>query len=495
MSLRRTESSRRSASRGRSSAYTVLDLFSGAGGFSLGLEAAGFETVGAVEIDEKAAAAFQANFGDRPIQLFGKSEGDMRRVQPRTIRRLLRSAGIDELDLLVAGPPCQGFSRVGRGKLDSLAEESGAFLLDPRNHLYRQAVALLTELRPRIFLFENVAGILHVKGRNVADLVCAAITRAGYRANAALLNSAWYGVPQSRERVIIVGTRADLDIGPAFPTREYTVPANRGRLSEASMNPALWRTPEYFVPFDELPARSNLSPAITAREALRDLPSFTAHLHALRTGGGYRPRRESVAPVEYRTDPPNPFCRLMRNWPGLPSSSEVRDHFCRWTPRDFDTFAQMNPNDRYGDAIIIAEARYQAARSAYLRGRLAHKPLRRDFVPPYPTDVFNDKWRKLDPGQPSHTITAHLAKDSYSHIHFNSRQRRAITIREAARLQSFPDSFTLIGNMGDAFTQIGNAVPPLLARALGRRLRRLLELVDNRNSARSRPALRAASGM
>jgi DNA (cytosine-5)-methyltransferase 1 len=255
----------------------------------------------------------------------------------------------------------------------------------------------------------------------------------------------------------------------------------------------MWRTDEYFVPFGDLPFREKLAPAVTVREALADLPSFVEHLRALRESTKYRPRRETMPAVSYRGAPPNAYCRLMREWRGLPTSKRVTDHYCRWTPRDFETFARMDYGDRYRQALAIAEARYREARLAYEAG-LISRPLRSDYIPPYPDDVFDEKWRKLDPDQPSHTVTAHLGKDTYSHIHYSSRQKRAITIREAARLQSFPDAFEFVGNMGTMFVQIGNAVPPLLARALGRRIRRMLEQHDSSWPA-SQQARKSASSM
>lgn len=477
-------------------AYTSLDLFSGAGGFSLGLEAAGFRSVGAIDIDEQAGETYKKNFGKRPIMLFGRRDGDMRKVSPEVVLQKLRAAGVDELDLLVAAPPCQGFSRVGRGKLDSIAEEAGAFILDPRNHLYRQAIEMLKVVRPRVFLFENVAGMLHVRGRNIAELVCAAVAGAGYRTQVAVLNSAWYGVPQSRERVIIVGTRMDLEMEPKFPSRRHAVRVSRGNLCQASLAPDIWRKPEYFVPFTKLLQSNELLPAVTVRDAFADLPTFVEHLRALRAGVRYRPRRQTMPAVPYRREPPNWYCRLMREWPLLPTSEEVTDHYCRWTPRDFDTFGQMRFGDRYCEALEIAKKRYRQARSEY-EAKGGRRPLKRAYVPPYPNDVFDEKWRKLDPNQPSHTVTAHLGKDTYSHIHPSSRQKRAITIREAARLQSFPDAFEFQGNMGEMYVQIGNAVPPLLARAIGRRLRRMLRAADEEahELAATRPPRRSASGM
>jgi DNA (cytosine-5)-methyltransferase 1 len=135
----------------------------------------------------------------------------------------------------------------------------------------------------------------------------------------------------------------------------------------------------------------------------------------------------------------------------------------------------MAPGDRYPQAVVIAERRYRSALSRWeSAGRRGPRPRRASFVPPYRQDVFPEKWRKLAKDQPAWTVTAHLAKDTYSHIHYDSRQARMITVREAARLQSFPDGYAFAGNIGDAFRQIGNAVPPLLAFALGRQIAGLL---------------------
>jgi DNA (cytosine-5)-methyltransferase 1 len=458
---------------------TALDLFSGAGGFSLGLELAGFRSLGAVDISAVAGRTFERNFGPRPLSRFSPREGDLRRIRSGELARGLSNAGVTELDLLVAAPPCQGFSRVGRGKLDWMADREGAFVLDPRNHLYRQAIALLRDLRPRAFLYENVAGILHVRGDNVGERVCEAVAASGYQVRAALLNSAWFGVPQSRERLFVIGVRNDLDLDPVFPTRHHSVTVTRGHLSQATMSSTLWRRPEFFVPFADLQAADHLAPPVTVRQALADLPSFTEHLKAQREGTRYRPRRESMPAVPYRRDPPNAYCALMRNWPGLPQPELVTDHFCRCTPRDYETFRRMKVGDRYNEALAIARERYAEARFAS-RPESGPRPRRADFIPPYPDDCFDEKWRKLDPNQPAYTITAHLSKDTYSHIHHNGRQARAITMREAARLQGFPDGFAFAGNMGDMFTQIGNAVPPLLAAAVGKAILATLQQAAER---------------
>lgn len=457
--------------------YTSLDLFSGAGGFSLGLEAAGFCSLGAVDIDTVVGKSYVANFGARPVSLFGPESGDMRKVNALTLQRYLDRAGVANLDLLIAGPPCQGFSRVGRAKIDSVASRTGAFFEDERNGLFRQAVIVLKHLRPRVFVFENVAGMLHLRGRNMAEAVCDAVTDAGYAVRAALLNSAWYGVPQTRERVFVIGVRDDLGVVPHFPPQQFEAELSRGHLSNAELDPQNWRNPEYFVPWDALPRATRVRPAVTAREALGDLPSFTRHLDALSFGRRYRARRDEFSGVAYRCTPASWYAGLMRSWDADLVSMSVTDHFCRWTPRDFETFRRMEQGDRYPEAVDLAKERYGEAVREWERvgGR---RPRVAEYVPPYSISGFPDKWRKLVPASPSWTVTAHLAKDTYSHIHYDARQARTISIREAARLQSFPDAFIFSGNMGDAFRQIGNAVPPLLARAIGETVCEILCALD-----------------
>ncbi len=195
----------------------------------------------------------------------------------------------------------------------------------------------------------------------------------------------------------------------------------------------------------------------------------------------------------------------MRHWPGFGEQDGVIDHVIRRTSRDYETFGRMEPGDRYPQAIAIATARvferFTKATGQERIHRLSDHGSRatphrircrarrgtpfkewspelvtfaKEIFPPYPEDKFVDKWRKLIPEKPSWTVTAHLAKDSYSHIHYDGTQKRAISVREAARLQSFPDGFNFTGNMGDCYRQIGNAVPPLLAWALAHQLLRSL---------------------
>jgi DNA (cytosine-5)-methyltransferase 1 len=164
----------------------------------------------------------------------------------------------------------------------------------------------------------------------------------------------------------------------------------------------------------------------------------------------------------------------MKSWPGFEAPEEgLRDHVIRYLPRDYELFARLNPGDQYPEAYqhalkMLSERVAQLRRQnrAVREGSVEYERLRAEIVPPYDATKFPNKWRKMWRDQPARTLMAHLGKDSYSHIHFDSEQARTISVREAARLQSFPDGFVFAGTMNPAFRQIGNAVPPLMAKAL-----------------------------
>lgn len=463
--------------RARSDAFNFLDLFAGCGGFSLGLESAGLNGLGTVEIDLPTRRTLETNFGASPLEAIRKSNGDILKIDPVELKRNIRSLGVKDLDLLVACPPCQGFSRIGRGKLDSLRGKRGSFNSDRRNYLYKRAIVFLRTLKPKAFLFENVPGMIFMGGRNIAERVCIDAEESGYVVRCAILNAAWYGAPQLRERVIILGYRKDLKTVPDFPEITNFGKWLDGHMSVSDTPLEYWSRKDFFVQFSKLRKNGKLKPLTSVGEALADLPRFTTHLKALNRGSRYKSLRSEFAPRPYTTEtPPNAYCDLMRRW-GPFKSEGVVDHFCRWTPRDFETFARMRSGDRYNEACEIAEERYHEAVRSFKRGR-RKRPLKSEFIPPYRRDSFEEKWRKLYRDRPSWTLTAHLSQDTYSHIHFDSRQARGLTIREAARLQSFPDGFKVEGNTGDAFRQIGNAVPPLLARCLGIRIRQQLAQIE-----------------
>lgn len=458
---------------------TFVDLFAGAGGMSLGLHAAGLDCVGVVENDPSASTTYRANLAalmpDTSMIRLGPEAGDMRRIGARQMADELARGGVEEgeLDLLTAGPPCQGFSHVGRSKLDSIARQRGAFQHDERNELYLAVADLLPLVQPRAFVIENVPGILNHARVNVAERIAETAERHGYRVSVTVLNAAWYGIPQTRDRVFVLGYREDLGIPPTFPAPRFRAELSSSHLAGASWVASMFNDTNRFIqlrnPGPESPR------ATTSVEALGDLPAFTDHLRE-----SYRSQSASRGPLEYTSlAEKDSYAELMRGWPDLPEPIAVYDHYARSTPRDHETFRRMSQGDRYPGAVRVARDRYVQAVLEYRRGReMGYKeppPVREDFVPPYSVTSFVDKWRKLMPDQPSWTVTAHLSRDGYSHIHYDDDQARTITPREAARLQSFPDSFCLTGNMGDAFRQIGNAVPPLLAREIGEHVARCLE--------------------
>ena len=169
--------------------------------------------------------------------------------------------------------------------------------------------------------------------------------------------------------------------------------------------------------------------------------------------------------------PPTDYARLMREWPGFESPAGIWDHAIRSLPRDYAIFRRMRPGDQYPEAYKHAVELFEEqvtkhnanGGSPITPGSSEFERLRSSIVPPYDTQKFPNKWRKMEPDRPSRTLMAHLGKDSYSHIHYDSAQARTISVREAARLQSFPDGFRFQGTMNPALKQIGNAVPPLLA--------------------------------
>ena len=375
-------------------------------------------------------------------------------------------------DILIGGPPCQGFSRVGRGKLDSLSDEG--FAADARNSLYRRFVDAAEQWQPRAVVMENVPGMLSVEGRSVADEAASDLISRGYRVGYAALNACWLGVPQYRERLFFVGFRNDLGLQPSLPaaTHHADLPAGYQPASPGAVPSVRGCSPRALA--STPPAPCSRQPRCGTRSTICPSSRSTSRARS-------RPGATSGRAAAYEARPPPPLPALMRKWPGFPRHRTIDDHVIRRTPRDYETFRQMKHGDRYIEARRIARelfaaelARLEARGRATTPGTPEYEELEERFVPPYPEHMFKDKWRKLIPDQPSWTVPAHLAKDAYSHIHYDSDQARAISVREAARLQSFPDAFRFVGNMGDCFRQIGNAVPPLAAWAIAAHVLKML---------------------
>ena len=396
----------------------VVDLFCGAGGFSLGFRAAGCRILAAADADILASETFRRNFGllQPGHAPYLPADGDLENADLDAL------IGTERPDIVIGGPPCQAFSRLGRAKLNSLSDEG--FRGDPRNVLYRRFLGAVERWKPRAVVMENVPGMLSVGGVNYADVVCREMAAVGYCTGYALLNSVWYGAPQLRERLFFIGVKEDLGIRPVAPPTTFQVDLPEGYsrpLREVAQS--LPFGGEWERDLGQLAVRGTPgeSAAVSVREGLDDLPELTDHLT-----GGRRPRGDFRRRLTYRTTPPSWYASLMRGWPGFPSSSGVEDHVIRRTPRDYETFRRMKPGDRFPEAVAIARAirdeelvRLQVAGTAPDPGTQEWDDFEARFVPPYDEHDFPDKWRKLIPDRPSWTVPAHLAKDSYSHIHYD----------------------------------------------------------------------------
>ena len=458
----------------------VLDLFAGCGGLSLGFLAAGCEIRAAVESDPDAARSHGTNF----------HPGDDQYAKPRDITDITAAELTEELelgnparafDIVVGGPPCQAFARVGRSKLREVADHPEAFRHDPRSRLYIHYLDYVEACAPLAVVLENVPDMLNYAGRNIAHEVCEVLTERGYRCAYTLLNAAYYGVPQMRERAILIAIKNEAAESVAFPAPTHWIDLPSGyEGSRAVALKLLSRSDtqgpdEYWKPFSDV--GNGLRPAVTAREALQDLPTIDARAE-LASGRLRRGARRFDEPIVYPSpDILTAYARAMREWPSFEAQDVLRDHVIRYLPRDYPLFARLNPGDQYPEAYRHAQAMFEEALAARRRkgealrkGSKAWHELRESIVPPYDHRKFPNKWRKMEADQPARTLLAHLGKDSYSHIHYDSAQARTISVREAARLQSFPDGFVFCGTMNPAFRQIGNAVPPLLAKAIGETL-------------------------
>ncbi|MBR0911504.1 DNA cytosine methyltransferase [Bradyrhizobium japonicum] len=450
----------------------ALEVCSGCGGLSLGLSAAGFDLAAHIEIDPEAAESYAINFGagkrfDDPWSI----ARDMEHCSAEELVRDLKLgiSPIDAFDLLAAGLPCQAFARIGRSKLRAIAGgKDDAFQKDPRAALYRRFLNYVVDVQPLVIVIENVPDILNFGGHNVPEEICETLERIGYRTGYTILNAGYYGVPQVRERLFVIGFADALGIAPEFPEPTHFLDLPKGY--EGSRRVALKHVDENSKHFRAIhtPSRK-LEKANTVRQALGDLPKIKEHIvdpKVIR-----RRRLTDMLPYRAPRGGVSAYAKLMRNWEGFATKRGTDGHLVRLTPRDFPIFQKMAHGADYPEARRLAETMFAAMlrkkrMTRVSRTSKAYAELRDAIVPPYDPDKFPNKWWKLDPAKPSRTLTAHMGKDTYSHIHYDSYQCRTVSVREAARLQSFPDGFKFAGAMNSAFRQIGNAVPPLLGLAV-----------------------------
>ncbi len=379
-----------------SRAPVVIDLFCGAGGLSEGLRQANWNPRVAVDFDPNAIATYKANHPETETIL-----GNVEDITGEQLKTLART---QDIDLIAGGPSCQGFSTHGKRIQD-----------DPRNFLFKHFVRLVDEVRPKMFLMENVRGMLTYSKGYFKKQIEDAFHEIGYRTAFAEVCTADYGVPQLRHRVLFIGTRID-EIELSFPKPTHG-------------NEAL-----------------GLKPYLTVAEALGDLPLMEGDF-----------KRELRA---YASAPKNDFQRYSRKGASQALTMHVSNKLSDQAQRIANVVQQGQ-----GLRAVPPDALPERFRKMRTIGNGA---LRRDCTTLY---------FRLSPYRPSYTITCYY-RNVASGPFLHPWEDRSLSHREAARLMSFPDHYRF---MGSNFTkQIGNAVPVLMAKAIGAQLLKSLQRAEKR---------------
>ena len=293
---------------------------------------------------------------------------------------------------------------------------------------------------------ENVPDALNYGGHNVLAEMAEVLQAKGYICRYTLLNAASFGVPQIRIRTFLLAYDRRLNVTPEFPapTHKCDLPKGYNGVRSVALKHVDLFSGACYV---EAPQpTSGLPEALSAAEAIGDRPlDLLGHLK----GEIGRGRRLLDQVMPYRKGvPPSSYALSLRTWPGIENPGVIRGHVIRYLPRDYPIFRKMRPGDEYPAAVQIAERLVdlevaRLKREGSPAGAKTREKLSTTMVPPYPLDSFPNRWWKLIANRPSRTLLAHLGKDSYTHIHYDARQARTISVREAARLQSFPDRLYL----------------------------------------------------
>lgn len=293
----------------------VLDLFAGCGGLSLGFQAAGFEIVAAVENDPDAARSHGLNFHG------GADEHSKARDICSPPVDLVADLGLgpaaEAFDVIVGGPPCQAFARVGRPKLREIDDHPEAFIRDSRARLYLEWLHYVDACKPLVVLMENVPDVLNHGGQNIAEETCEVLEEKGYVCGYTLLNAAYYGVPQMRERMFLIGYRREIANRVTFPEPTHWVDLPPGYEGSRAVALKLLRgtdQPDHACDYIDPPeARRHLPPAITAIDAIGDLPPIDARAQ-LRSGELKRGARRFDKAVSWdRRRKVSDYAQLMRS--------------------------------------------------------------------------------------------------------------------------------------------------------------------------------------
>ena len=403
--------------------YNFIDLFAGAGGLSEGFIQAGFSPVAHVEMNPFAAQTLETRTGYYYLKSQGKlnvyydyikgtlsrqeyikqiPEEHLKSVFCETmsddtlpglfekIDAILKDKGINGIDVIIGGPPCQAYSLVGRAQSSHMEKPMAE---DPRNDLYKLYARFLQKYQPKMFVFENVMGIKSANGGATWLKVQAALKEVGYEIECHEQNSKNFGVLQSRRRMIIVGWLKDSGLGyPEFEKKTITA---------------------------------------TVNDILEDLPT----LH---------PGEQSAS---YRTDSLSQYLTET----GIRTTDDVLTHHCARTNKSRDIEIYKKTIELWNDG----------------HKRLNYNDLPEELKTHKNRKSFLDRFKVVEGDEAyCHTMLAHISKDGHYFIHPDIEQHRSITVREAARIQSFPDSYFFEGPRTAQFVQIGNAVPPLMAKGI-----------------------------
>lgn len=394
--------------------YTFIDLFAGCGGLSEGFYRQGFKALAHVEIDHWACETLRTRMKFYGYKDYDKEVIEYDITSDDILERIDNAVKGRTVDIIIGGPPCQAYSTAGR------VRDGKRMASDPRNYLFESYVKILEYYSPKFFVFENVTGLLSAQVKN-APIFPKVLKALGNKykviGNPEVLvhNTADYGVPQLRKRVIIIGVRKDIDKS-AEELYESVIKTH-------------WN-PE--TPSNEKKGKKRF---VDVRQAIGDLP-FVEPGHDA-----------STEDFNYPCD--NEFLKRI----GKPGKHPLMDHIAR------------NHND-------LDRERFQVM----IHNHWSFGQLRRE-MPQYEHEharVFDNSYVVQWWDLPSKTILAHIHKDGFQFIHPDEEQRRTFTVREAARIQSFPDDFEFKGSRGEKYKQIGNAVPPLFAEALAKSIKKNL---------------------
>lgn len=403
----------------------AISLFSGAGGMDLGIINAGFEIVWANDFEKDAVATYKKNIGDRIIL------GDITQISSNEI-----PLGKGEVDLIIGGFPCQGFSIANKNRN----------MEDQRNFLYREMLRIIKDKKPKFFVAENVKGILSMHHGKVIKMIIKDFESIGYRVDAKLLNAADYGVPQQRERVIIIGNR--LGIENPFPKQThadvYPGEENRTLFDKKYIDKGYlpYRTVEQAIGFlKDVPIQNN-----SVKEYF-EIGKEKIYNHIANTGvkETFWGRRHNVN--QHEICDYLKYYRDKSKW----TTKKIDEHFGykhtagHWFRKDNGSGSIPKPSDWWElKKILNFDDKYDKLVTEFVE-----KPIK-----------FEQSLRITNWNRASDTITA-----TSPEIHIN-RDRR-LSARECAIIQTFPNDFIFVGKLSSLYRQIGNAVPVLLAEKIG----------------------------